>query len=167
MRIYVVDAHAPHLATEALVAGILERHPNARVLVMAESIQETNAFPLLQLGAKGLLSYAEAREQMSRAIKHVAEGGFWVPRHLLARFVDWVLSGYPNRRSAQGATQLSRREQEVLDGLLGNLSNKEIADKLHISERTAKFHVSNLLKKYGVRRRSDLILLHFQTQTSR
>ncbi len=59
-------------------------------------------------------------------------------------------------------TDLSRREHEVLDPLLGNLSNKEIARKLHISERTVKFHVSNLLSKFGVQRRADLILLYFQ-----
>jgi DNA-binding CsgD family transcriptional regulator len=46
----------------------------------------------------------------------------------------------------------------VLEALLENLSNKEIADRLHISERTAKFHVSNLLAKFRLRRRQDLIL---------
>jgi DNA-binding NarL/FixJ family response regulator len=56
---------------------------------------------------------------------------------------------------------LTRREQEVLNDLLENFSNKEIAKRLRISERTAKFHVSNVLAKYGVRRRADLILLSF------
>jgi len=53
-----------------------------------------------------------------------------------------------------------------MDALLENLSNKEIAAKLNMSERTAKFHVSNLLAKYGVRRRADLILLTY-TQLDR
>ena len=50
----------------------------------------------------------------------------------------------------------------MLDSLLENLANKEIASKLNISERTVKFHVSNLLSKFGVRRRADLILLCYQ-----
>ena len=54
----------------------------------------------------------------------------------------------------------------VLNGLLENLANKEVADRLHISERTVKFHVSNLLAKFGVRRRADLILLCFQRRAS-
>jgi DNA-binding CsgD family transcriptional regulator len=58
-----------------------------------------------------------------------------------------------------GAADLTEREREVLESLLQNLSNKEIAKKLTISERTAKFHVANLLAKYGVKRRADLILL--------
>jgi hypothetical protein len=45
----------------------------------------------------------------------------------------------------------------VLEAVLDNLSNKEIARRLHMSERTAKFHVSNLLVKHGVRRRADLL----------
>jgi len=43
---------------------------------------------------------------------------------------------------------------------------EEIANKLHISERTVKFHVSNLLSKFGVRRRADLILLSYQRRTA-
>ena len=61
-------------------------------------------------------------------------------------------------------TELSRREQEVLSLLLENLANKEIAERLHIAERTVEFHVSHLLAKFGVRRRADLILLHCQRQ---
>jgi DNA-binding CsgD family transcriptional regulator len=50
----------------------------------------------------------------------------------------------------------------VLDLLLENLSNKEIAGKLKIAEPTAKFHVSNVLTKFGVHRRADLIVLCYQ-----
>jgi DNA-binding CsgD family transcriptional regulator len=53
-----------------------------------------------------------------------------------------------------------------LNDLLENFSNKEIAKRLRISERTAKFHVSNVLAKYGVRRRADLILLSYTEQKS-
>ena len=56
--------------------------------------------------------------------------------------------------------------EEVLAGLLENLANKEVADRLHISERTVKFHVSNLLAKFGVRRRADLILLCYQRRSA-
>jgi DNA-binding NarL/FixJ family response regulator len=82
---------------------------------------------------------------------------------VLSRFVDSILTGAQGRRLRNEApTDLSRREQEVLNGLLENLANKEVADRLHISERTVKFHVSNLLAKFGVRRRADLILLCYQ-----
>ena len=163
--VYVLDAHVPRPATEALIAGILERFPTARLLVVGEKFSEPSAFPLLRLGVKGLLTYADAREQLRQAVSLVAAGGFWVPRSILSRFVDSILTSVRGRLlSSQAVFHLSRREQEVLDVLLENLSNKEIADKLHISERTTKFHVSNLLAKFGVRRRVDIIMLCYQGQ---
>ena len=161
--IYVVDAHAARPATGALIANILDRFPAARLLVVAEKFNDPNSYSLLRLGVKGLLTYAEARAQLPRALPLVAAGGFWVSRSVLSGFVDSVLSGLHSRRlKTDTATDLSRREQEVLESLLENLANKEIADRLHISERTVKFHVSNLLNKFGVQRRADLILLCYQ-----
>ncbi len=162
--VYVLDAYGPRPETEVLIAGILDRFPKTRLLVLAEKFSESNAFPFLRLGAKGLLTYEQAREQLPRALQTVAGGGFWVPRALLSRFVDSILSRLRTRPWVSGTAGLSRREREVLEALLGNLSNKEIAAKLNISERTAKFHVSNLLAKFGVQRRADLIMLCFQTR---
>jgi DNA-binding NarL/FixJ family response regulator len=164
--VYVVEAHAHRPTTEALVVHVLSRNPTARVVLVAEKFEQGAAFPLLRLGAKGLLTFAESTEQLPRAVEEVAGGGFWVPRSLLSRFVDETLSAVRRPRGPAGPARLSRREKEVLDALLENLSNKEIASKLHMSERTAKFHVSNLLAKYGVRRRADLILLTY-TQLER
>lgn len=161
-RIYVLDACAPRPAIENLLASILERRPRARVLVVAEQFNETNAFPFLRLGVKGLLRYAETHKHLRRAVEAVGRGGFWVPRSLLSRFVDSVLPVVRDRRPLPGLAVLTRREREILDALVENLSNKEIASKLYISDRTVKFHVSNLLAKFGVRRRADLILLCFQ-----
>ena len=53
-------------------------------------------------------------------------------------------------RAIGAGVKISRREQEVLDGVLQSLGNKEIASRLNVSERTIKFHVSSLLAKFGV-----------------
>lgn len=161
-QVYVLDAHAARQATGALLSNILEHNPEARLIVVGEQHLENNCYSLLRLGVKGLLTYEEAREQLIRALPLVASGGFWVPRQLLSGFVDSILSNQGRRLKTDSVANLSRREQEVLDSLLENLSNKEIASKLNIAERTVKFHVSNLLTKFGVRRRADLILLTFQ-----
>jgi DNA-binding NarL/FixJ family response regulator len=162
--LYLIDAHAPRQTTEILVAAIRDRYPNSRQIVVAEKFSEASAFALLRLGAKGLLSYVEAREQLPRSLETVGNGGFWVPRKLLSRFVDSILGAVRGHRIMSGPADLSRREREALDLLLENLSNKEIASRLNISERTVKFHVSSLLAKFGVRRRSDLILVCYQSR---
>ena len=161
--VYVVDAHAARQATGALLGNILDRYPNARLLVVGDGFKETDSHTLLRQGVKGILNYSEAREQLPHALPLVAAGGFWVPRTVLSRFVDSILNTTQGRRlRGDSPTELSRREQEVLSGLLENMANQEVADRLHISERTVKFHVSNLLAKFGVRRRADLILLCYQ-----
>jgi DNA-binding NarL/FixJ family response regulator len=161
--VYVIDAHAAKQATGALLGNILDRQVGARLLVVGDKLKEADSYTLLRQGVKGILNYSEAREQLPRALPLVAAGGFWVPRTVLSRFVDSILTTSQGRRlRGDSPAELSKREQEVLSGLLENLSNKEVADRLHISERTVKFHVSNLLAKFGVRRRADLILLCYQ-----
>ena len=59
--------------------------------------------------------------------------------------------------SVKNAVRLTRREQEVLDGILRSFANKEIANELNLSERTVKFHVSSLLAKFKVRSRMELM----------
>jgi DNA-binding NarL/FixJ family response regulator len=165
-NVYVVDGHAARPATGALLTNLIERSPESRLIVVGEQHSDSNSYSLLRLGVKGLLTYVEARDQLMRALPLVAAGGFWVPRSVLSGFVDSILTGQGRRLKTDSVTNLSRREQEVLDSLLENLSNKEIASKLNIAERTVKFHVSNLLSKFGVRRRADLILLTFQRRMS-
>jgi DNA-binding NarL/FixJ family response regulator len=164
--LFVIDAHPSRQAAEVLMGWVTSGAPKSRQVVLAQKFTEANAFPLLRLGAKGLLTYAEAPRQLPAAVRTVSDGGFWVPRRLLSRFVDSVLNLIHRGATPKGPADLSPREREVLDALLENLSNKEIAGRLHISERTAKFHVSRLLEKFGVRRRADLILLHYQTRSA-
>src|SRR5271170_4406054 len=86
--VYVVDAHAARQATGALLGNILERNENARLIVVADKLKESDSHSFLRQGVKGILTYEESREQLSRALPLVAAGGFWVPRETLSRFVD-------------------------------------------------------------------------------
>ena len=60
-------------------------------------------------------------------------------------------------KSVHSQVKLTRREEEVLSGLMKSLANKEIASNLNLSERTVKFHVSSLLAKFHVRGRMELV----------
>jgi DNA-binding NarL/FixJ family response regulator len=157
--VYVVDSPARRQDAEFLVSTILTRFPQARVRVVAERLDEATSFAFLRAGAKGVLRYSEVSQHLVAALETLAAGGFWAHRSLLSRFLDEMLQS--SRRRTLGATDaaLSRREREVLALLLENFSNKEIASRLHISSRTAKFHVSNVLAKYRVKRRADLLLM--------
>jgi len=161
-QVYIVDGHDPFVTV--LVGALVNRFPDSSVIVLSEKFTDAFAFPLLEIGAKGLLSYSEAGHNLPEAVKVVVGGGFWVERKLISRFMDSVVHSARRSVSKASPRRLSPREHEVLGCLLENLSNKEIAKRLNISERTAKFHVSNLLAKFEVSRRVDLIMLQFHDE---
>jgi DNA-binding NarL/FixJ family response regulator len=156
---YVLDLPSSRNAAEVLVSRILHQVPGARIVVVGEKFDDATAFALLRSGVKGLVRYSEARQTLGRALSALSGEGYWVPRSVLSRFVEHALGVSTRSRGKRPGLQLSRREEEVLEMINQNLSNKEIAVRLHISPRTAKFHVSNLLAKHGVKRRTELILL--------
>jgi DNA-binding NarL/FixJ family response regulator len=156
--LYVVDAQPSQPNTGDLISTITRRFPKARTVVVSDRFRESEAFGLLRLGVKGIVPYREIREKLAPALDAVAAGGFWVPRSLLSRFLDSVVASSRGRPQSGLSASITSREREVLETLLDNLSNKQIADKLHISERTVKFHVSNLLAKFQLKHRQDLIL---------
>jgi DNA-binding NarL/FixJ family response regulator len=162
--VHIIDGHAARQSVGSLFANILNKQGNARLLVIGDKFTEAESHSMLRQGVKGILNYEEAREHLPGALTTIAAGGFWVPRAVLSRFVDAILIGTPGHQlPINFPAELSSREQEVLNLLLENLANKELGDRLHITERTVKFHVSNILAKFGVRRRADLILLCYQS----
>jgi DNA-binding NarL/FixJ family response regulator len=161
--VFLIDAEGTPTGPLEVVRQVLAQHPRAHLAVLGENFDETNSFPLLNVGVKGLVTYEQMSELLVRALQAVSVGGYWVPRVLLALFVDSIITKSREMETALiNGKDPSRREREIIDGLLMNLSNKEIATKLNISERTVKFHVSNLLMKFNVQRRADLILLCYQ-----
>jgi DNA-binding NarL/FixJ family response regulator len=166
--VYVLEAHPVAATTEEAIAILQEGQRRMRLIVVLERLDQPRAVPLLRWGAKGLLDFLETIDQLPRAIPEVARGGFWVPRPILSRFVEETLTSSsvaPVRRlvAVPSGRRLSAREREVRDLLLENRSNREIGEQLNMSVRTVKFHVSNLLAKFGLKRRADLIVLAHTT----
>ncbi len=159
--VYLVDAYTSPQHAADVATRLSEIDSNARVIALGEVFCESETLPLLRSGARGLVSHTDLSEHLPQAIAEVAAGRFWVPRVLMSHALEIMLDGARDShvKVNGGCTP---REQQVLQAVLENLGNKEIAAKLHMAERTAKFYVSKLLARYGVRRRADLILLHFQ-----
>lgn len=155
-HLYIIDGQLPRATTEGFVRAISERFPKSRIIVVADDFPDEDAFGMLRLGVKGLVRYGELEDTLPQAIDTVARGGLWAPRVLLSRFLDEMISRSP-RGIAASTASVSSREREVLECVLEGSSNKQIADRLHISERTVKFHVSNLLAKFQLKSRQELI----------
>jgi DNA-binding NarL/FixJ family response regulator len=98
-----------------------------------------------------ILRNARDSERMRREIRKLEKELFQVSNYARA-----CAFGAPPATEDGAAVSLSPREAEVLTLVSEGLLNKQIGAALHISERTSKFHVSNLLAKYGVDRRGKL-----------
>src|SRR5574340_1674639 len=75
-----------------------------------------------------------------------------ISQRLIARAQELLSQG----RAASSSTQLSPRQQQILQSVICNRENKEIASRLNITVRTVKFHISALLSKFGVENRTEL-----------
>ena len=108
----------------------------------------------MYLGARGIVHIAEDfLQQLSEAIRLVALGQLFASTEVLDEFH----CGTRRMRPRSVTPHLSFREEQVMDLLLKALTNRKIGAVLGISERTAKFHVCNLLRKLQVKTRRELV----------
>ncbi|MEQ8264945.1 response regulator transcription factor [Pseudohaliea sp.] len=135
----------------------LEASP--RVIVMRPAPSESEAFALLSLGVSGYCHLAASPAQLREIAGVVADGGIWMPPELLRRLLGLsrrVVSPAP--RDAAGVESLTEKEFAVASLVGGGASNREIAERLAMSERTVKSHLSSIFRKMDVRDRVQLAL---------
>lgn len=127
---------------------IRQRHPSVRVLALTSYAHAERMDLLLSLGIAGYLEKTVSPDDLLTAIRQAHKG---------RRVFDISASEKTPTLSAL-SEPLTAREQEVLEALAQGLSNKEIADRLHISEKTVKVHISHLMAKLGVLDRTQAVI---------
>jgi DNA-binding NarL/FixJ family response regulator len=160
--IYAIEVRPTPEATQEVVVRILSREPHARVLIIGEAFDENNSFPLLTMGVKGMIRRNELKADLARALRAVHQNGFWVPRQLLSKFVGNVLHSTRRMLFALGSSELTEAQASLLNSLLETDSDSELAQKLSVSEDELRSQVAELMRKFNVRRRFDLVLLAHQ-----
>lgn len=134
------------------------------ILVAAEADDEW-AVRALEAGARGILANSATAEDLVKAIRVVHEGQIWASKEVIGQIVEElaILSGAFHAAEALLGERLSRREQEIVRHAAGGLSNREIADRLNISEATVKAHMTHVFQKLGVRDRTQLVARYHRT----
>ena len=118
-----------------------------------------NAF---RAGARGVFSRADSLSELCKCIDSVHRGQIWAS----SRELEFVLEALAASRrisalDAQGKQLLSKREQEVAALVADGLTNRQIADQLHLSEYTVKNYLFKIFEKLGVSTRVELVLYTF------
>lgn len=126
--------------------------PDLPILMLSYSDNPAYVARAVAMGANGYLMKGSTREELVTAIKTSAAGGNIWTRDELRRVTGALATP---RINADVEVLLTQRESEVLRELAGGLTNKQIADKLHISYETVKEHVQHVFRKIGVTDRTQ------------
>lgn len=148
----LLDLVMPRMDGLAALAEIRQADPDAHILVLTSFAEDDRVFPAIMAGALGYLLKDASPQELLKAIRDVACGD--VSLHpAIARRVIKELNRPPDVRPA--VEPLTERESQVLILVAHGLSNQEIGDKLVISERTVRTHVSNILGKLHLANRTQ------------
>lgn len=148
--VILMDLSMPRLDGITATKRILAAAPGARVLVLTSFSEQRRIVEAIQAGAEGYLLKHAAPEEILSAIRAVSEGG--LPLDPMAA------RALLNARAAPAAVPLTEREREVLLLVREGLSNKLIARRLDISERTVKAHLGSIFQRLGVTDRTQAAL---------
>jgi DNA-binding NarL/FixJ family response regulator len=146
-----------------LVQKITEVQPCIKVIVVIKPYKNVVLSTSLKAGAKGYIDKDITFKELSNSIRQVAKGGLVIISPRVAQeFIEHISSyeRYKDNMQVDIDTGLSKREKEVLALLaLRSITNREIAEKLYITESTVKVHLSNILEKMKVRNRQEAALI--------
>lgn len=137
---------------------ILNEWPEAKILILTSFIDDEKVYPALEAGASGYLLKTSSASEIAEAIRRTYSGEEIIEEEVSKKMKEDELSG--DRRNLH--QDLTNREMEVLHLIADGLSNQEIADKLFITLKTVKTHVSNILSKLEVSDRTQATIYAFK-----
>lgn len=157
--VVLLDIRLPDGSGIEAAREILSAHPNIRILFLTSFADEHTVLEAILSGAQGYVLKDIASSALIRAIKTVAAGQPLIDPRLAIHTLSWMkhLSAgqIPAKRSL-----LSPQEQRILPHVAGGRTNKEIAQRLDLSEKTVKNYLANIYSKLQIRRRSQVAAMY-------
>lgn len=130
-----------------------------RVVMLLDASERTQVVEAFRAGARGVFCRSESLKSLAKCIHCVHSGQVWANSKELRFLLDALGEALPMRViDARGATLLSRREQEVVRCVAEGLSNREIAQRLGLTEHTVKNYLFRIFDKLGVSKRVEVVL---------
>jgi len=131
----------------------------ARVVMLLDSSERSQVVEAFRAGARGVFSRNESLKSLAKCLLCVSQGQVWANSKELRYLLEALGEALPLRViDARGTELLSRREQEVVRCVAEGLSNREIAQRLGLTEHTVKNYLFRIFDKLGVSKRVEVVL---------
>lgn len=153
--VVLMDLVMPQMGGVEAIRQITARWPAARILVLTSFAADEQVFPAIKAGAVGYLLKDTSSEELVRGIHDVSRGTLAMDPTVAHKVLREL--AHPGKRPAT-TEPLTEREVEVLRLVATGLSNQAIAARLHVTEATARTHVSNILGKLHLASRTQAAL---------
>jgi len=156
--VFLLDHPIPGYAGLESLQTIRALSPTTRTVLLVARPDDADAVAALKQGASGYCSRQSEPTLLRRALQRVRAGEIWVGRSVTGHLLE-ELAALSQRRGPETSQRLRRltaRERELVAIVAAGASNKEIADRLSIAERTVKAHLTSIFAKLGVSSRLHL-----------
>jgi two-component system nitrate/nitrite response regulator NarL len=152
--VVLMDIMMPTMNGVEATAVILRNQPWLKVMMLTISDKEEDLYSAIKAGASGYLLKNVRPPELVDAIEQVVQGGAIITQNLAPRLLDDLMDERAEFDTAS-PTAITRRERDVLELVSAGFSNREIADKLFVSENTVKTHLRNIMDKYHFKNRAQ------------
>jgi DNA-binding NarL/FixJ family response regulator len=155
--ILLLDLRMPDKDGFAVLEELNSDSLSTRVIVLTAAEDDRDAVRAMRLGAHGIVLKQSASDLLVKSIHRVHSGEIWLDSHITAQVMK-AFSKSVDGGSPRDKPLLSKREKEVVQSIAQGCPNREIGEKLFISEQTVKNHLHNIFDKLGVSDRLELAL---------
>jgi DNA-binding NarL/FixJ family response regulator len=138
---------------------IAAAYPVVKIVMLTVSQDEEDITAALRAGARAYVLKGVAARELVDILRHVARGDVYVTPSLAAGLLYEMTNAPASRAQSSPLDELTDRERQILERVAVGDSNKEIGERLNLTEKTVKHHVSNILQKLQVRNRVEAALL--------
>lgn len=154
--VILLDMMMPRLDGIGAITEIKKDSPDAKILVLTSFVDDEKVFAAIKSGALGYLLKDSSPQDLLRAIRSTYEGEAYLHPTIASKLIRELKQ--PATDKPKTESPLTGREVEILQFVAQGLTNDEIAEKLVVSERTVRTHVSNILAKLQLANRTQAAL---------
>jgi len=148
----LLDVRLPDGDGVTVCREIRSRHPEINCLMLTSFSDDEALFDAIMAGASGFILKQVKSEEIVQAVRFVAKGQSLLDPAVTGRVLERLRKG---PEEDERLAKLSPQERNILELIADGLTNRQIAEEIHLAEKTVKNYVSNLLTKLGMERRTQ------------